>query len=92
MGVCGDVMLYTSYYDDAMMTSLITMRQLGGEGEKHKTSVIKKTDNGKIIRSKMAPKSQGAHNTHNWWSERDNSQKNSVRKGRERERERELNY
>ena len=29
MGVCGDVMLYTSYYDDAMMTSLITMRQLG---------------------------------------------------------------
>ena len=57
-----------------MMTSLIIMRQLGGEGEKHKTSMIKKTD-------KMAPKSQGAHNTHDWWSERDNSQKISIRKG-----------
>ena len=63
-----------------MMTSLIIMRQLGGEGEKHKTSMIKRTD-------KMAPKSQGAHNTHDWWSERDNSQKISVRKGQERERE-----
>ena len=79
-------MLHTSYYDDAMMTSLITMRQVGCEGEKHKTSVIKKTD-------KMAPKSQGAHNTHDcWWSERDNSQKISIRKGREREREREREF
>ena len=81
MGVCGDVMLHTIYYDDAMMTSLITMRQLGGEGEKHKTLVI----------NKMAPKSQGAHNTHDcWWSEQDNSQKISVRKGQKREREREF--
>ena len=78
--VCGDVMLHTSYYDDAMMTSLIIMRQVGCEGEKHKTLVI----------NKMAPKSQGAHNTHDWWSEQDNSQKISVRKGQKREREREF--
>ena len=62
--VCGDVMLHTSYYDDAMMTSLIIMRQLGCEGEKHKTSVIKKTDKMAKLSGQKWHQNHRVHTTH----------------------------